>query len=158
MMTMTLKMKKRRVVACGFALAFMVLILVAAVVGKSIGTTVTPAGQSLENNTNDQRIKFLNGFGWQTSSEPCTISDVLIPSEFDDTYNSYNELQKSQGYDLNEYKSKLVKKYTYEILNFPSVKEGEIVYANLLIYQNEVIGGDISSARLDGFMQGFEMP
>lgn len=157
MMSVTLRMKKKRIIAIGFSLVFMVALVTVATLGRNADSTVSPAGQKIAENTNDERIKFLNGFGWQTSTEPCTISDILIPSEFDETYNSYNELQKSQGYDLSEFKSMLVKKYTYEILNFPSVKDGETVYANLLIYQNEIIGGDVSSARLDGFMQGFAM-
>lgn len=158
MMSLTFKMEKKRIIAVGFSLVFMTAIVVAAYIGRKADSTVSETRQSISENTNDERIKFLNAFGWQTANEPCTITDVLIPAEFDDTYSEYNELQKSQGYDLSEYKSTLVKKYTYEILNFPSVKDGEIVYANLLIYQNEIIGGDISSARLDGFMQGFDMP
>lgn len=157
MMSLTLRMKKKRIVAVGFSLVFMATVITVAALGRKADSTISPAGQNITENTNDERIKFLNGFGWLTSNEPCTISDVLIPAEFDEVYSSYNDLQKSQGYDLSEFKSMPVKKYTYEILNFPSVKDGEIVYANLLIYQNEIIGGDISSARLDGFMQGFAM-
>lgn len=157
MMTMTFRMKKQRVFAVIFSLFFMILIIVAAWLGKQDDHTLKTQ-ETLTENTNDERIKFLNGFGWQTGSEPCTISDVLIPTEFDDVYSKYNDLQIAQGFDLSDYKSLLVKKYTYEILNYPNAKEGEVVYANLLIYQNDIIGGDISSARLDGYMQGFNMP
>ena len=41
----------------------------------------------------------------------------------------------------------------YQITNYR--RQDTIVHATLLIYHDKVIGGDISSAELDGFMYGF---
>ena len=45
-------------------------------------------------------------------------------------------------------------RYTYEVTNY----EGESgkVYANVIVYRNKVIGGDICSEATDGFVSGFE--
>ena len=44
-------------------------------------------------------------------------------------------------------------RYTYKITNYG---EGEdTVYANILVYRDKVIGGDICSANVDGFIHGF---
>ena len=68
-------------------------------------------------------------------------------------YERYNELQKTQGMDLTKYAGKTVKKVVYQITNYQ--RQDTIVHATLLIYHDKVIGGDISSAELDGFMYGF---
>ena len=55
-----------------------------------------------------------------------------------------------------EYKGKRVKRYTYEVTNYPGQASG--VRANLLVDGGMVIGGDICSLTLDGFMHGFALP
>ena len=77
-----------------------------------------------------------------------------IPSKFNETYTSYNELQKQQGLDLTKYAGKECTKYTYEILNYDG---DEKIVANLLVLDNRVIGGDISERQKDGFMHTFYM-
>lgn len=111
---------------------------------------------SLGAKTNDHRVKFLAQFGWKITPEPIEVCDVVIPSKFNSTYQNYNEIQKEQGLDLSKYREKNCKRYTYEILNYENKPRG--VRANLLVYGDNVIGGDISSIELNGFMHGFAMP
>ena len=103
--------------------------------------------------TNDDRIDFLEQFGWTVSEAPIEEKNVTIPREFDKIMLSYNEFQRQMGLDLAKYKGKDVKRYTYEVTNFPEY-EGR-VFANLLVYRNKVIGGDICSADANGFLQSF---
>ena len=51
-------------------------------------------------------------------------------------------------------KKKSVMLYTYSVKNYPGY-EGE-VHVNLLVYKNTVIGGDVCSADVNGFVHGFE--
>ena len=104
--------------------------------------------------TNTERINFLKEFGWETGEEPVEITEVIIPTEFNDTYENYNNIQKAQDLDLSKYKGKRVKCYTYEITNYPE-KDTEI-HANMLVFNGMIIGGDVSSTELGGFMHGFE--
>ena len=103
--------------------------------------------------TNDDRIDFLEQFGWTVNENPVDEKTVTIPKEFDKIMLSYNEFQRQMGLDLAKYKGKEVTRYTYEITNYPEY-EGR-VYANMLIYRNKVIGGDVCSADAKGFLQGF---
>ncbi len=103
--------------------------------------------------TNDDRVDFLEQFGWTVSETPVDEKKVTIPQEFDKIMLSYNEFQRQMGLDLAKYKGKDVMRYTYEVTNYPEY-EGR-VYANMLIYRNKVIGGDICSADSKGFLQGF---
>ena len=104
--------------------------------------------------TNEDRVNFLSQFGWQVKSEPVETAEITIPEEFDKIFMGYNEIQKRQGLDLSRYKNKNVMRYTYEVTNY-SGADGK-VYANVIVYRNKVIGGDVCSANVNGFIHGFE--
>jgi hypothetical protein len=106
--------------------------------------------------TNDDRIRFLGQFGWQVGSDAVASAEVTIPEEFDKIFTAYNELQKRQGLDLEKYKGKNVMRYTYEITNYDGY-DG-VVYANILVYRNKVIGADVCSADVTGFVHGLQRP
>ena len=76
-----------------------------------------------------------------------------MPAEFDSVMIEYNELQKSQGLDLSKYRRRDVTRYTYKVKNYP--KYDGTVYATILVYRNKVVGGDICSADVNGFVKGF---
>ena len=82
--------------------------------------------------------------------------ELLIPEEMDDSYQDYLALQSQQGFDLEKYAGKRVKRYTYEVLNYPTGETG--VQANLLIRKNTVVGGEVLSPQLDGFLHGLAQP
>lgn len=97
---------------------------------------------------------FLSQFGWAVDTAPIETKTVTIPAEFDKIFSAYNEMQKEQGLDLSKYKRKEVTRYTFSVTNYEGF-EGQ-VYANVLVYRNRVIGGDICSADVTGFVHGFE--
>ena len=104
----------------------------------------------------DDAAKFLSQFGWVVDAGSVEKREVTIPQEFDKVFAGYNEMQKSQGLDLSKYKKKAVTRYTFTVTNYDGY-EGT-VYANVLVYRNRVIGGDICSADVNGFIHGFEKP
>lgn len=99
-------------------------------------------------------VSFLSQFGWEVTAEPVEVKTVTIPAEFDKVFAAYNEMQKEQGLNLSKYKNKEVTRYTFSVSNYPDY-DGT-VYANVLVYRNRVIGGDICSADVSGFVHGFE--
>lgn len=104
--------------------------------------------------TNEDRIAFLGQFGWLVSQEPVEEAEITIPAEFDRVFTGYNELQKKQGLDLSKYKRKGMTRYTYEVTNYDGY-DGRVL-ANVIVYRNKVVGGDISSADVNGFVHGFD--
>lgn len=124
--------------------------------GENMGSVLTVGVAEINFDkikTNEDRVEFLRQFGWEVSAEPKACVEVKIPSEFDKVFAGYNEIQKRQGLDLSKYKNKNVMRYTYEVTNYD---DDGVVYANILIYRNRVIGGDICSADVTGFIHGFE--
>ena len=105
--------------------------------------------------TNEDRIRFLNSFGWEVEEEAYEIKTIIIPVEFNSLYSNYNDLQLSQGYDLRNYHGLTVKRWTYTVQNYP--KTG-IAYANLYIYDNKVIAGDVYTPGINGIMHGLKYP
>ncbi|GHV32976.1 hypothetical protein FACS18949_05740 [Clostridia bacterium] len=157
MFIVTAKLDKKRltaiVVAAGVLLiALIVLLSMRGARGASATTLELPSPKGVS--TNDERVAFLEGYGWQVASEPIAFEEVLFPEAFDDVFADYNALQTSQGFALEKYKGKRVMRYTYEIENYPGAAEGT-VRANLFVYRDTVIGGDVSSVVMDGFMHGF---
>lgn len=104
----------------------------------------------------DDAAAFLSQFGWEVDPKSAETAEITIPDEFDKIFAGYNEIQKSQGLDLSKYKKKKMTRYTFVISNYDGY-DGE-VYANVLVYRNKVVGGDICSAEITGnaFVHGFE--
>ncbi|MCM1363484.1 MAG: DUF4830 domain-containing protein [Faecalibacterium sp.] len=109
--------------------------------------------------TAEERVAFFSQFGWEINEDPCEVKEVVIPSEFDDVYTSYNAIQKEQGLDLEKYKGARVKLWSYEIKNYPGYENSSgIIRGNILVYEGVIIGGDVSSVELNGFMHTFYQP
>ena len=119
----------------------------------AVGTQVTYNYEKIK--TNEDRINFLKQFGWEVEAQAIKEQEVTIPKEFDKVFAEYNEIQRKQGLDLSSFKKKNVMRYTYTVTNYPDY-DGE-VYVNILVYRNTVIGGDICSADVNGFIHGFEL-
>ncbi len=106
--------------------------------------------------SNEDRIEYLESYGWEVVEQPLASQELLVPQELDESYDEYLALQTQQGFDLAKYAGKRLKRYTYEITNYPTGEAG--VQANLLLYKNTVVGGEVLSPRLDGFLHGLERP
>lgn len=99
---------------------------------------------------NSDRVSFIESLGCVLLSNQPESKTVIIPEVFYDVYNNYNDMQKSAGYDLSLYKGCQVTIYTYHISPVQN-STGESV-VNLMVYKNKIIGGDISSTALGGYM------
>ena len=152
MMVMTAKVDMKKI---AIVLAIAAVLIVALIMLFSGGSEPTAAAAS-EIATNDDRVKFLTGFGWSVTSSPVESRQVKIPETSTDVFDRYNTLQKSQGYDLSQYAGKTVMRYVYKVTNYPGATEP--VYATQLIYKNQVIGGDVTDTAAKGVVRGFRMP
>ncbi len=97
-------------------------------------------------------VKLMESCGWEVDPAPVSEQEVQIPESFDAAYQSYNELQQSQGLDLSAHKGKRATLYTFHVLNHPSGEEG--VTANLVVRRKKLIAADVCSAQADGFLHG----
>ena len=152
MMVMTAKVDIKKILLALTAVAALILSLILLLGDGMEQTAATGAPQV---SGNDARVKFLQDFGWEVTHTPSETGQVKIPQESSEVFDRYNALQKSQGYDLSKYAGKNVMRYVYKINNYPGSTEP--VYATLLLYKNEVIGGDITDTSVKGQIRPFRM-
>ena len=101
--------------------------------------------------TVEEQLEFLDGLGYKVSPIPVYADEVVIPEVFDGVYEKYNELQKSQGLNLEKYRGKKVMRYTYT-----EAAEEDTRYVTLLIYKNKIIGCDVTTLGESGSVVGLE--
>lgn len=150
MMVMTAKVNMKKIAIILAAVVGVILAILLLFGGNGDAATTGTTAVS----GNDARVKFLTDMGWDVSTSPTESGQVRIPNEQSQVYERYNALQKSQGYDLSQYAGKTVMRYVYKINNFPGATEP--VYATLLVYKNQIIGGDITDTSAKGVVQGFK--
>ena len=151
MMVMTAKVDFKKILLALTAAAALILALILLLGEGGTAQTAAPAPSA-----NDGRVKFLQDFGWNVTTSPVESGRVRIPEEASEVFDRYNILQKGQGYDLSKYAGKTVMRYVYKINNYPGATEP--VYATLLVYKNQIIGGDVTDTAAKGHIRGFKMP
>lgn len=158
MLIVTAKVQRKKILGwcCGGAALLLTLLLGAGWFGLGPASAVMAASQSPDGSDDAARVAYLESFGWTVDPEPVSVEELIIPKEFDETYTDYLMLQEQQGFDLTRYRGKRIKRYCYTITNYPSGETG--VQAGLLVYQERIIGGDVLSSQLDGFIHGLAMP
>lgn len=118
------------------------------VLGTTAGGPDVLAAETVS--TAKERMEFLLECGWETDPASETTQDIHIPERFTAVYENYNDLQLRQGYDLTEYAGRDCTLYSYTVLNYPD--DSQTVIADLYVYKNRIIGGDVHSTSLNGFM------
>ena len=152
MLIWTLKFDKKKA-AFWVLMAALVLIGIVLLLGTRSHAAPAASGAkpSASVKSEKARISYLADCGWKVESPAAKEETVLIPKDFSPVFEEYNALQKEQGFDLSRYCGKEVKLYTYKVLDS---KLGDNVFAMLYVSDGTVIGGDVHSAALDGFMCG----
>ena len=147
MKTMHIPRKTRvRALLLGGCLLLLLLLLL----GRAAGNGALFAGGRVS--TTEDRVAFLAECGWSADAGSEQSQIIHIPEAFPPVFEDYNDLQLQQGYDLHDYAGRDCDLYTYAVTNWPD--EEQTVLANLYVFRGRVIGGDIHSTNLDGFMIG----
>ena len=133
---------------CLLTLGAFLLLAVLLLIGRTFAGV--PGSDRLDET--EDRVSFLQDCGWEVDPATEEVQIIHIPEVFSPVYEDYNALQLQQGYDLKDYAGRDCDLYTYDVTNYP---DGNLtVLANLYLYRGRVIGGDIHSTNLDGFMIG----
>lgn len=121
----------------------------------SLSTPASGAAPSLSEAALQNQRALLSDYGWEVAPSP-TCEWVTLPDPFPPSYEEYLRLQSACGFSLGDHAGETVLRCTYPVLNYPGWDNG--VYADLLVLEGTVIGGDIRSAQLDGFLQSLHYP
>lgn len=154
MFIFTAKLNRKRAIMIIVALAVLICAIIM-IAGFRSKVSTKPASKQVSTvniKSNEDRVKYLESFGWKVKAQPTDEQEVVIPKEFSKVYTNYASLQKKQGFELSKYGGIEAKRYTYEITNYPTGEKG--IVADIIVYRNEVIAGDVQSTSLNGFMHG----
>ena len=144
MVVMTAKLSKKKLLIA--------VVAVAAVVVLALCLRGTGAQEA--DGQADAGAAFLASFGYSVGDAPVQVQTVRIPTEPSEVFDRYNELQKSQGYDLSALAGRNVRRSVYEVSDGG---EGRW-YATVLEYGGKIVGGDVASIDPGGRMHGFARP
>ena len=148
MFIFTAKFNKRKALIIVLALAI-ILGMVIFIAGRRDQNNA-PAAPEVRIERAEDVVAYLESLGWQVSPDPIEVQDVLIPREFSAVYEVYNTMQKEAGFDLSNWRGRDAVRFTYQILNYPDHPTG--IVADVLVADHLIIGGNIQSIQLDGFM------
>lgn len=95
---------------------------------------------SLKASNEKEGIDFLSQFGLN-AEKAVDSCEVKIPTEFNQTYAQYNELQNQIGLDLEKYKGQTAQKITYRL------NDGDAQFAVLLVCKKKVIGAHLTNGE-----------
>lgn len=143
MFIVTARVPRKKLLAGAVSVLCCCLVVATALVLTLGGRAVTTSAEASNVRSNEDRIAYLNELGWQVSEQPVMTEELLVPETFEESYDEYLALQAQQGFDLTKYTGKRIKRYTYNITNYPdSTVE---VQAALLVCKNKVIGGQLQA-------------
>ncbi len=101
----------------------------------------------------DACIACLEEFGWQVEPTPVSVEAFTLSQALTEDYLA---LQTQAGFDLRDDMGCAVTRYTFLICNYPT-GEAE-VYADVLVRDGAVVGGDVRTSDLNGFLHSLLMP
>lgn len=128
-------------------IAVVVLAAAVAIVARSAGKEEPPAAE-IRGETAAEREAYLAALGLEFSRSS-TVSQVNVPEEWDERFESYNEMLKTCGFDLTALAGESVTKCTYSISNRTDL--GARVFAVLLVKDGIVVGGHLITTDDNAF-------
>lgn len=150
MFIITAKCSKRRVVKILLIFALLLsLFLALRACRHSSPPPVIAAGTK-------ERIAYLASLGWEVNDQPIETLSVTLGETLEEPYLSYNDLQRSQGFDLTRYCGQTLSRYTYVVTNYPDASLP--CQADLYVCDGVLAAGDIVCTGENGFMAGLAFP
>ena len=156
MLIFTAKLPRRKPAIAAAAAAFLCCAALSVLLHPPAAVSVSSLPSPKGVRSNEDRVGYLQQYGWQVSAQPIAVEQLQIPAQFSDSYADYLALQSRQGFDLTGYAGKRVTRYTYQLLNHP--RQDVPVWANLLLYRSTVVGGEVLSSQGEGFLHGLSGP
>ena len=125
------------------------LIILAAVVLASslIVSLKNNSGKVVAASDNLSVLAYIESFDIDVLKEGLKEDEIKVPTTFNDVYNNYNKIQKEQGFDLENYKGKTLKRYTYPMINIED--EGSL-FVEVLTFDGIIVAADIYSTNIGG--------
>jgi len=104
--------------------------------------------------TEQTMVEYIRSFGWEVEEIPEEQKEIIIPTEWNEVYERYNEVQQRQGFDLSDDCGRKAVVTTFAVLNYPG--HPDYIRIHLITAEDEILAADICSIELDGFLHGLQ--
>lgn len=101
---------------------------------------------AINGDTHRNRMTYIKSLNIDVDENSVSVKETVIPEDFGEVYERYNEVQKKAGFDLTPFKGREVTVYSYPLKNQNRV-------LTLIVCEDRIIGGDISDIKIDGEMK-----
>ena len=108
---------------------------------------------TLRAETQEEQLAFFSQFGLSVDPDSKEVREIILPDPLDDIYDTYNGMQKQQGFDLTPYCGKRVKSWSYSVVGAADPSIDGSWRVNILVYRGKVIAADLAQPALDGTMR-----
>lgn len=125
MKVLSIRLSRCRV--CAFLLAIILVIAL-------LGSCALGGKKISQHHLQQTCLEFLDERGWKVDVNSERIDEIQIPLNFSGIYQEYNQIQKEQGFDLEDYRGEVCKRFRYSAVGFNDGKEVE-----LCLYKGEII-------------------
>ena len=142
---------RKRLLAAGVAVLALLIVLVCTLPGcrREDSAPINAATEEL-------RLAYLESLGWAVAPNLVETLDLRLPERLEDEWKDYAQLQTDQNLPFAAFAGQSVRRYTYNVTNYPGIETG--VQANLFVCGDQLIGGDILSLAENGFQTGLAYP
>ena len=124
------------------------IILAAVVLASSLVVSLkNNSGKVVAASDNLSVLAYIESFDIDVLKEGLKEDEIKVPATFNDVYNNYNKIQEEQGFDLENYKGKTLKRYTYPMINIED--EGSL-FVEVLTFDGIIVAADIYSTNIGG--------
>jgi hypothetical protein len=104
--------------------------------------------------TNDICVNYIQNFGWEVRHKPAQILHLTIPPQLDEAMVALNNLQKTIGLNIENYRGKKIMRFSYKVKNH--IESKREVRADALVYKGKVIAASVYSAGENGFVHAID--
>ena len=118
MKMLTLKLTPKRIF--GIVLLLVGIIVISVTFVSNHTSEAQSVSAVISAKTDSERRAYLSKYGYKLASD-CEQKEITIPKKWNDVYNSYNQIQKNQGFDLTDYKGQKATLYTYTVTNYKAM-------------------------------------
>ena len=134
--------------------SFIIITLAVVVLTASLIVSFKNEGTKVVSATDDLSVLgYISSFDIEVLKEGLIEDEIKVPVSFDDVYKNYNKIQKDQGFDLESYKGKTLKRYTYPVIN---IEDETPHFVEVLTFDGIIVAADVYSTSIEGSIRALK--
>ena len=134
--------------------SFIIITFAAVVLTASLIVSFKNEGAKVVSAADDLSVLgYISSFDIEVDKDGLKEDEIKVPASFNEVYKNYNKIQKEQGFDLENYKGKTLKRYTYPVIN---IEDETPNFVEVLTFDGIIVAADIYSTSIEGSIRALK--